>query len=137
MNYYNMCKVLESIRLADWYRKGEWFSQFIRGNERDIAEGIANVGRFRIQYVEADNETGEVQMQYGRWWYVEADFSEEALIKTAWLAVAVSDEHRRREGFLVNEFRTFDPHAPLRKPEPLTLEETREMMRRDEAGFND
>lgn len=75
--------------------------------------------RFRITYIEADadnyanfpwDENPVVEAQYGRWWYIERDMSEEAIIKTAWLALTVSDEHARREWFRVDGVQIFSPH---------------------------
>lgn len=112
-------RVLEQIQLASWYRECEWEVQevtaWIYPDGWSRADVNGPTARFRIVYNEPDVETGETKWQYARWWYVEPDFSEENLIKTAWLALTVSDEHRRREGFTVNGKRIFSPHTSIMK----------------------
>lgn len=69
------------------------------------------IGRFRIKYTEIDSQYEQFEEeQFSRWWYIERDMDEEAVVKTAWLALTVSDEHARREWFKVDDRRIFSPH---------------------------
>ena len=69
--------------------------------------------KFRITYYEPDTDTGQPEKQHGRWWYVEDHWSHDDLVKTCWLAITISDEHRRREWFKVNGVAVFNPHQSL------------------------
>lgn len=109
----NVKAVLSQIKLAPWYRNVEWEIQPITCITETGLEGP--YARFRIVYDEPDVVTGIIDSQYARWWYIEAGMTNEALIKSAWLALTVSDEHRRRESFSVAGRRVFDPHKPIFK----------------------
>lgn len=111
--------VLKGITLAPWYRECAWKVQALDPGHAYMPEartyivGTGPVARFRIEYLEPDTETGIVERQHARWWYVEPHMTRDDIIKTAWLALTVSDEHRRREGFQVDGVRIFNPHNPL------------------------
>lgn len=104
-------QVLSAITLAPWYREAAFTVEF-----NDKAGHAWAPVRFRIEYMEPDTVTGTPELQCGRWWYVETDFSDEAILKTAWAALTMSDEHRRREGFMHNGHRIFDPHKKVTIP---------------------
>lgn len=121
-------EILSTIQLPTWYREVEWHTEPVHGfcfppivpavqldnflfKRADMVDGPT--ARFRIEYMEPDVDTGALERQYARWWYVEPDWNAEAVIKTAWLALVVSDEHRRREAFSVNGQLIFEPHKKL------------------------
>lgn len=101
------------------HRRVEWKVEGVHGSF--ITSGLIlledvedlPVARFRIEYNERDVETHVMERQLARWWYVDRTFTTEAVIKAAWLALRTSDEHRQREGFVVNGQRIFNPHKPL------------------------
>lgn len=104
---------LSLITLAPWYREAAFKVEITSTTHHPSTWAPV---RFRIEYMEPDTVTGTPELQRGRWWYVEHDFSDEAIIKTAWAALTMSDEHRRREGFAFNGHRIFDPHKKVTIP---------------------
>lgn len=101
--------IIQDCKLAPWYRAGEWGYETLEWGFPEYP-----IARFRIEYDEVDSDDGKtMQRQLGRWWYIEPDFTREAIIKAAYLAITVSDEHRRREGFLYNKATPFNPHTHL------------------------
>jgi hypothetical protein len=72
--------------------------------------------RFRVEYMEPDADTGDPELQCGRWWYVEDYFTKQDIVKAAWAALTMSDEHRRREGFRYKNAQVFSPHNAVELP---------------------
>lgn len=109
LSHPNIVELLSYTTFAPWYREGYWATEALPFNT-----GLPRT-RFRLEYMEQDaDDPDRFDLQCGRWWYVEQDMDAEALLKTAWLAVTVSDEHRRREGFEFKGQRPFNPHSRLR-----------------------
>ena len=70
---------------------------------------------FRLVYDEPciDDPSGPDVPQFGRWWMLSSDMTEESVIKTAFMAIEASNGHRLREQFHVDGVRVFGPHIPL------------------------
>lgn len=67
----------------------------------------------RCSFQRPDTATGAIGRGFGRWWFVEADASESAIIKTAWLAMRQIVDHEMYEAFRVDGVRVFDPHVDV------------------------
>jgi hypothetical protein len=75
----------------------------------------APIGFFvQIEYDEADiddlSDSGALEVQQGRKWFVGAHVSESEVIQTMLKAALASAEHRTREWFLVDGKRIYGPH---------------------------
>lgn len=108
-------RIINKIKLATFYREGECFWEFEPVDWWHLGSNLDNapIARFRFCYYESDTETGVSEVQRARWWYVEDTMDEEAIVRTAWMALGVSDEHRRREAFKYDGRMVFNPHAKL------------------------
>lgn len=116
LTVFDVKRTLSKVEIAAWYRNVEWNVQDFRYS---VADGPNIIARFRIEYDEPDVDTGKMERQLARWWYVDEQFTEESLIKSAWAALTMSDEHRRREAFIFEGQRIFSPHNPLSKLEKI------------------
>ena len=77
-------------------------------NWRFISNGFNS---FYVEFYAACAVTGEKELQQGRTWWVEDPSNEDAVIKTAFLAIEVAERHEMMESFLVDGVRPFDPHT--------------------------
>ncbi len=109
LNYQDVKAILAGIALPDWYRNIRWGVEALPFPPGGRWPPV----RFRIEYDEPDVETGQMETQRARWWYVEPDFDEERVVKAAWLALRISDEHRQREAFTYKGRRPMDPHRSI------------------------
>lgn len=86
MDYDKVGKTLDNIKLPEWYRSVSWEVQPMHAQPAPWEPTVC--ARFRLVYTEPDVINLEPSVQRGRWWYVEDDFTYEAVIRTAWLASA-------------------------------------------------
>ena len=71
--------------------------------------GLSDV-TLRVVFDAYDNYNGGMSTQWGRKWLIEADDSDEQVIKTAFAAVKMATEHEVREDFMYFGKRPFSPH---------------------------
>jgi len=64
----------------------------------------------QLVYDEADVDTGKVEPQHGRKWYVSPHSTRSEIVQTMLLAAITSAEHRVREHFRYRNARVFMPH---------------------------
>lgn len=64
----------------------------------------------QIQYEDKDVDTGKVELQKGRKWYISAHAVDSEIVRTAFLACLQSMEHIARENFEFDGVRIFGPH---------------------------
>lgn len=91
--------VLDEVEYKDGWR----FHVVLRGEDIFV----------RAVFDAPDVHTGEVEAQYGRMWFIENPFDEEAVVKTCLLAVLVAEEHEAREMFRYRGERVGGPHGVL------------------------
>lgn len=56
---------------------------------------------------------GESTVQYGRWWVLDLSATPDAVVKTAYAAALMCEQHEAMEHFLYNGNRIFDPHRSI------------------------
>ncbi len=66
-----------------------------------------------IQYDRLDTFTGIDGIGYARPWHISRAQTETGLVKTAFAAVKLVEEHEAMEAFKYRDVRPFDPHMPL------------------------
>jgi len=64
----------------------------------------------QVQYLEPDIETGRIEIQKARKWYVSAFSTESEIVETAFKACRISMEHVVKEHFTYRGRRVFSPH---------------------------
>jgi len=67
----------------------------------------------QICYYEKDVDTGKMNLQHGRKWYVSTHATPSEVVQTMLKAALTSAEHRVREHFLVDDARAFGPHLDV------------------------
>lgn len=67
----------------------------------------------RCSFRRPDRETGAIGTGFGRWWMIEAEATESAVVKTAFAAAKMIVEHELHEAFKFRGRRVFDPHRTL------------------------
>lgn len=67
----------------------------------------------QVTYNEADVDTGKIEQQYGRKWYVADDATESDVVDTAFAAVMRSYDHVVQEHFTYKGRRVFSPHFTI------------------------
>jgi hypothetical protein len=67
----------------------------------------------QVTYNEADVDTGKVEQQYSRKWYIADDATESDVVDTAFAAVMRSYDHVVQEHFTYKGQRVFSPHFPI------------------------
>lgn len=83
--------------------RNEWFEVTEKG------DGFL----LQLQYEEPDVDTGEVEIQRARKWYLSSHATESEVVRTAFAACMMSAEHRVREHFLYACKRIFGPHISV------------------------
>lgn len=95
MNDMDIVLVLDSIRYKDW---------------------VCKLTGSRCLYwfwVAPCVLTGKPKAQWSRDWHIPSDVNEEGLIRTAFAAAKMAEEHECAEHFLYNGVRVFDPHKAV------------------------
>ena len=64
----------------------------------------------QVQYMEEDVETGKMELQSARKWYVSPFFTETEVVETAFAACRRSMDHVLKEHFLYQGRRVYSPH---------------------------
>jgi hypothetical protein len=64
----------------------------------------------QVTYPEADVETGQIEPQYSRKWFIEPDATESDVVATAYAATRRSYKHVVQEHFTYKGHRVFSPH---------------------------
>lgn len=67
----------------------------------------------QLRYLEPDVDTGKVEEQHARKWYVSPHATESEIVRTAFAACMMSAEHRVREHFHYKGKRVFGPHLEV------------------------
>lgn len=67
----------------------------------------------QVQYMEADIETGAVERQNARKWYISAHSTETEIVETAFKACRTSMEHVLKEHFTYLGRRVYSPHFEI------------------------
>lgn len=67
----------------------------------------------RCSFERPDADTGDMDTGKGRGWFIEADATEDSVVKTAWLAMKQIVDHELMEAFTYNSVRVFDPHKSI------------------------
>lgn len=93
-------------------------------------EASGNGFLVQAHFVEPDVDTGLMQMQHGRKWYVSAHSTESEIVQTALLAVIQANEHSVREFFTYRGRRVFGPHFNVNALVELTLIEGHQQVRK-------
>ncbi|CAI3971374.1 hypothetical protein VAC51_00036 [Variovorax phage VAC_51] len=57
--------------------------------------------------------TGEVKKQLSRSWHIDSDITEEGIVRTAFAAAKMAEEHECAENFKYQGRRIFDPHRAV------------------------
>lgn len=79
-----------------------------------IATPTNNGGwHLQVTYVEADVDTGKVEQQYSRKWFIEPDATESDVVDTVYAAVRRSYKHVVQEHFTYKGKRVFSPHFTI------------------------
>jgi len=79
--------------------------------DREIRLGNMGNGFFlQVQYMEADVETGVVEKQQARKWYISPYSTESEIVETAFKACRTSMDHVLKEHFLYKGRRIYSPH---------------------------
>lgn len=68
----------------------------------------------QLEYFEADIETGKVERQRARKWYLSPYSTETEIVETAFKACRTSMEHVLKEHFLYEGQRVYSPHFNIR-----------------------
>jgi hypothetical protein len=67
----------------------------------------------QLRYVERDVDTGELEEQHGRKWYVSTHATRSEVVQTVLKACLTSAEHMVREHFTYRGVRVFGPHLDI------------------------
>lgn len=67
----------------------------------------------QLRYLEGDVDTGKLEEQHARKWYISSHADESEIVRTALAACLRSAEHRVREHFTYKGVRVFDPHVSI------------------------
>lgn len=68
----------------------------------------------QVQYMEACTDTGALEVQSARKWYISSHATETEVVDTAFAAVMRSMRHVVHEHFLYKGVRTMDPHLSIK-----------------------
>lgn len=79
-----------------------------------VVHALGNGFYLQVQYREADIETGVVEKQYARKWYIEPDATETQIVETAFKACRTSMEHVLKEHFTYQGRRVYSPHFDIK-----------------------
>ncbi len=64
----------------------------------------------QVQYMEANIDTGEVELQKARKWYISPFSTDTEVVETAFKACRTSMDHVLKEHFLYHGHRVYSPH---------------------------
>lgn len=79
--------------------------------DRSLRLGVMGHGYFlQVQYLEEDINTGKVELQKARKWYVSPWATETEIVETAFKACRTSMDHVLKEHFLYKGRRVYSPH---------------------------
>ncbi len=67
----------------------------------------------QIQYYEADINTGKIELQKARKWYISPFSTETEIVETAFAACRRSMDHVLKEHFLYKGHRVYSPHFDI------------------------
>lgn len=82
---------------------GHWFVLLPNGNGYLL----------QLRYNEPDVDTGKMEEQHARKWYLSPHATESEIVRTAFAACMMSAEHRVREHFMYKGIRVFGPHVDV------------------------
>jgi len=98
MNEQQIHAIVADTRFRDW--------QFHVG---PMGDGFF----LQIRFVAPDAETGALEVQHGRKWYLSRFAIADEIVKTTWLAVMTALEHEAREAFRYQDEAVFGPHTDV------------------------
>ena len=87
--------------------------EFFGRRDHKLSWPFARGWRIRCSFRRPDRDTGTVGAGFGRWWLIERDTTESAVIKTMFAAAKMIVEHELMEAFKVDGKRPFDPHRSI------------------------
>ena len=67
----------------------------------------------QVQFKDSCNDTGKVNLQKGRKWFLSPHMTKSEVVSTALKAVLTAEEHEAREKFLYKKARIFGPHLDV------------------------
>lgn len=78
-------------------------------------------------------KTGRTEWQKGRWYFISEHSTDDEILRTAFLAVKVFEEHEINETFLVDGERFLNPHPEGPRPDnragPISINAEREVIK--------
>lgn len=95
-------KITDQIKFRDWVLRVE-------------RDNLIPNGRVFLQWIYWDycSKTGEWREWHSRKWYLSPYMMESEIVKTAFGAVLLANDHEVREHFKYQEIRIFNPHRSL------------------------
>ena len=78
-----------------------------------VIEEIERGFLVQLRCTEEDVDTGQREMYRGRQWFIRRGASRDEIVRTAFLAAAVWQEHEARESFTYRGARIFGPHGDV------------------------
>lgn len=81
----------------------------------DFVAGGGSAGSIRVTAIREDVYTGDVRVQNGRRWPLSEHMVESEVVQTVFAAIAMWEEHERRENFRYLGQKVFSPHLDLGK----------------------
>ena len=76
----------------------------------------------QVQYMEKDVDTGKMELQKARKWYISSFSTETEIVETAYKALRTSWEHVLNEHFLYKGLRIYSPHFDVQARIRLCIE---------------
>jgi len=91
-----MIEILEQVS----YKKG-WKIVFHKSEERPYIQ---------VEFDGEDCETGDIELQKGRKWYLSPFMTNSELVYTAFKAIQAAEDHEMREFFKYKNVKVINPH---------------------------
>lgn len=86
----------------------------VRFRDRSIFFGVLDRGYYiQVQYQEEDVDTGMMEVQKARKWYIEPNATETEIVETCFKAIRTSMEHVVKEHFTYKGRRVYSPHFDI------------------------